>query len=145
LLNQSLSHDFLEQGWNKWGLFLQCLFSRGIILVLLVLLSYTSLRKCTFRIVTIWMGVGLGILFKLFFVWYGGKGIGLLVVLLMPHFLLYWMAYGMLYWELEKRRLRMNHNPLGIFLSIGVVITGILVESYVNPFLVRTYLNLFFK
>ena len=39
LLNQSLSLNFLEQGWNKKGLFLQCLFSRGIVLLLLVLLK----------------------------------------------------------------------------------------------------------
>ena len=145
ILNQSLSIAFLEQGIHGWGLFLQCLFSRGMVLVLLVLLSYTSMRKLSFRIVTISMGLGLGILCKLFFVWYGLKGVGLLLVLLMPHFLLYWMAYGMLYWELEKRRLRMTNNPLGIFLSIGVVITGILVESYVNPVLLKTYLKLFFK
>lgn len=144
LINQSLSINFLENEFHWWGLFLQCLFSRGILLVLLVLLSYTSMRKISFRIVTIWMGFGIGILMKLFFVWYGIKGIGLLFVLLMPHFLLYWMAYGMLYWELERRRLRIN-NPFGILFSIGVAITGIVVESYVNPFLLRTYLNLFFK
>lgn len=144
LLNQSLSLNFLEQGWNKRGLFLQCLFSRGIILLLLILLAYTSLRKCAFRIVTAWMGLGLGILCKLFFVWYGLKGLGLLVVSLLPHFFLYWMAYGMLYWEMEKRRLRVVNSPIGIIFSIGVVITGIIVESYVNPFLLRTYLKLFF-
>lgn len=144
LLNQSLSLNFLEQGWNKKGLFLQCLFSRGIVLLLLVLLAYTSLRKCAFRIVTVWVGLGLGSLCKLFFVWYGLKGIGLLVVSLLPHFLLYWMAYGMLYWEMEKRRMRVVNSPLGLVISIGVVITGILVESYVNPVLLRAYLKLFF-
>lgn len=144
LLNQSLSLSFLEQGWNKKGLFLQCLFSRGIVLLLLILLAYTSLRKCAFRIMTMWMGFGLGMLSKLFFCWYGIKGLGLLIVSLVPHFLLYWMAYGMLYWEMEKRRLRLVNSPIGIILSIGVVITGILVESYVNPILLRTYLKLFF-
>ena len=144
ILNQNLSLTFLEQGFYGRELFLQCLFSRGMVLVLLILLSYTSMRKLSFRIVTVWMGVGLGSLCKLFFLWYGLKGVGLLCILLMPHFLLYWMAYGMLYWELEKRRLRMTNNPVGIFLSTGVVIIGILVESYVNPFLLRAYLNLFF-
>lgn len=144
LMNQSLSRDFLEQGWNRSGLLLQCLFNRGIILFLLVLLAYTSLRKFAFRIVTVWIGLGLGCLCKLFFVWYGLKGIGLLAVSMLPHYLLYWMAYGMLYWEMEKRRLRVVNSPVGIVLSIGVVITGIIMESYVNPILLRTYLQLFF-
>lgn len=144
LLNQSLSIDFLEQGWNKGGLFLQCLISRGTVLLLLILLAYTSLRKCAFRIVTSWFGLGLGILCKLFFVWYGLKGLGLLLVSLFPHFLLYWMAYGMLYWEMEKRRLRVVNSPIGIILSIIVVITGMLMESYVNPLLLKTFLHIFF-
>lgn len=144
LLNQSLSLNFLEQGWNKNGLFLQCLFSRGILLLMLILLAYTSMRKWAFRIVTVWIGLGLGILCKLFFCWYGLKGLGLLIVSLLPHFLLYWMAYGMLYWEMEKKRLRVVNSPLGIIISILVVITGILVESYVNPIFLRAYLKLFF-
>jgi len=144
LMNQSLSLDFLEAGWNKSGLFLQCLLSRGIILLLLVLLAYTSLRKWAFRIVTVWIGFGLGILCKLFFVWYGLKGLGLLLVSMLPHFLLYWMAYGMLYWEMEKRRLRVVNSPIGIILSIIVVITGMLMESYVNPLLLKTFLHIFF-
>ena len=144
LINQSLSLEFLEQGWNKNGLFLQCLIGRGSVLLLLILLAYTSLRKSTFRIVTLWIGLGLGMLCKLFFVWYGFRGIGLLLVSLLPHYLLYWMAYGMLYWEMEKRRLRIVNSPVGIILSVGVVITGMLMESYVNPFLLRTYLKLFF-
>lgn len=144
LLSQSLTLGFLENGWNKNALFLQCLYSRGMLMLLLILLAYTSFRKSVFRIVTAWVGISFGILFKLFFAWYGMIGIGLLLVSMLPHFLLYWMAYGLLYWEMEKRRLRIVKSPVGILMSIGVVIIGILVESYVNPFLLSTYLKIFF-
>ena len=144
LLNQSLSITFLEQGWNRGALFFQCLYSRGIIMLLLILLAYTPLRKMTFGIVTVWAGISLGMLFKLFFCWYGIRGLGLLVVSFLPHFLFYWMAYGLLYWEMDRQRMRLTKSPVGIFIAIGVVIMGIVIESYVNPFLLRSYLKIFF-
>lgn len=144
LLNQSLSQTFLEQGWNKKVLFLQCLYSRGGIMLLLILLTYTSLRKLVFRIVTAWLGISFGILFKLFYCWYGIGGIGLLLVSVLPHFLLYWMAYGLLYWEMDRRRFRVINSPIGILMALGVVIIGIFIESYVNPFLVSAYIKIFF-
>lgn len=144
LLNQSLSLSFLEQGWNQKILFWQCLYSRGMVMLLLLFLAYTPLRKITFRIVTAWTGLSMGILLKLFFCWYGISGIGLLLVLLFPHFLFYWMAYGLLYWEMERRRWKTAKSPIGILASVGVVIMGIVVESYVNPFLLRSYLKIFF-
>ena len=144
LLNQSLSITFLEQGWNRGALFFQCLYSRGIIMLLLILLAYTPLRKMTFGIVTVWAGISLGMLFKLFFCWYGIRGLGLLVVSFLPHFLFYWMAYGLLYWEMDRQRMRLTKSPVGIFIAIGVVIMGMFLESYVNPFLVSGYIKLFF-
>lgn len=144
LFNKSLSLTILEQGWNKKALFLQCLYSRGMIMLLLILLAYTSLRKITFRIITAWMGFSFGMLFKLFFCWCGVSGIGLLMVSVLPQVLFYWMAYGLLYWEMDKRQMRIANSPVGLFLVIGVVIMGIWVESYVNPFLLRSYLKIFF-
>lgn len=144
LLNQSLSGAFLEEGWNRGALFLQCLYSRGMIMLLLILLSYTPLRKLTFRMVTVWVGISFGMLFKLFFCWYGVSGLGLLLVSILPHFLFYWMAYGLLYWEMDRQRLRLSKSPVGIFIAIGVVIIGIAIESYVNPFLLKAYLKIFF-
>lgn len=113
-------------------------------MLLLIFLAYTPLRKLAFRMVTAWIGLSFGILVKLFVCWYGISGFGLLVILILPHFLFYWMAYGLLYYEMDRQRLRTVKSPVGIFVSLGVVIMGILVESYVNPFLLRTYLKIFF-
>lgn len=144
LLNQSLSGAFLEEGWNQGALLLQCLYSRGMIMLLLILLAYTPLRKLTFRMVTTWVGISFGMLFKLFFCWYGVSGLGLLLVSILPHFLFYWMAYGLLYWEMDRQRIRLTKSPVGILIAMGVVIMGIAIESYVNPFLLRAYLKIFF-
>lgn len=143
LLSQALSAVFLEQGWNGKMLFLQCLYSRGILMLLLLFLAYTPFRKLAFRLVTAYLGVSFGILFKLFFCWYGIGGVGLLFVSVLPHFLFYWMAYGLLYWESDPLRSRTLKKPVGILIAIGVVIMGIVIESYVNPFLLRSYLKIF--
>ncbi len=143
VLSQALSAVFLEQGWNGKMLFLQCLYSRGILMLLLLFLAYTPFRKLTFRLVTAYLGVSFGILFKLFFCWYGMGGVGLLLVSMLPHFLFYWMAYGLLYWESDPGRCRTLKKPVGILIAIGVVIMGIVIESYVNPFLLRSYLKIF--
>lgn len=144
LMNQALSLNFLEYGWNKRELFLQCLWSRGIIIIVLFLLLNTSLRKWVFRIMVLWIGFVFGMLIKLFFVWYGIKGIGLLILAALPHYIFYWMACGLFYWEMEKSRISMRRNKVNIYLAIGVVIMGMFLESYVNPFLVSGYIKLFF-
>lgn len=69
---------------------------------------------------------------------------GLLLVATLPHYLFYFMAYGLLYWNFEKNRLRVRKSYFPILLSVIVVIMGILAESYVNPFLVGGYLKIFF-
>ncbi len=145
LMSQALAGSFLEEGWNRRELFVQCLWKRGSVLFLLMLLTCTTMRPWVCRALLIWMGFGCGILLKLFYLWYGLKGMGLMVVAALPHYLFYSMAYGLLYWNFEKNRLRMRKNYLPVLVSVIVVIMGICAESYVNPFLVGGYLKIFFK
>ncbi len=144
LMNQALTLAFLENGWNKWELFWQCLWRRGMFFILLLLLIHTGMRRWIFRVLIAWIGAVFGMLLKLFYLWYGIKGFGLLVVSLLPQYFFYWMAYGLIYWEMEKSRISMRKNKGNLYLAIGVVIMGIFIESYVNPFLVSGYIKLFF-
>ncbi len=144
LMNQALAGNFLEEGWNHKALFLQCLWKRGTVLFLIVLLTCTVMRVWVCRVMIIWLGFVVGMLLKLFYLWYGMKGMGLLLVSMLPHYLFYIMAYGLLYWNFEKNRMRMRKNYFPVVLAIAVVIMGIVLESYVNPFLVRGYLKIFF-
>ena len=144
LMNQALAGSFLEEGWNRKELFVQCLWRRGTVMFLLMLLTGTTMRLCVCCVLLIRMGMGCGVLLKLFYLWYGLKGMGLLIVAVFPHYLFYFMAYWLLYWNYEKNRLRARKNYLPVLVSVIVVITGICMESYVNPFLVREYLKIFF-
>lgn len=144
MMNPTLCQAFLEQGWNKGELFLQCLFCRGGMFVMILLFAYSSIRKWMFRLFTSAMGISFGIMLKLFYLWYGIKGIGLFLVATFPHFLFYWMAYGLLYWEVNKRNGWLERKRFSMILAFGVVIIGIWVESYVNPFLLSFFLKNFF-
>lgn len=144
LMNRVLAGDFLEEGWNRSALFVQCLLSRGPVFVLLVILMCTSMRTWIWRIVIVWSGFWLGVLSKMFYLWYGIKGVGLLLTALFPQFLFYFMAYGMLYQNLEKHRMSIRVQYVPVFVAVGVVIMGMVLESYVNPFLVNGYLKIFF-
>ena len=144
LMNQALAGSFLEEGWNRRELFMQCLWKRGTVLFLLMLLTCTTMRSWVCLALLVWMGFGSGVLLKLFYLWYGVKGMGLMFVAALPHYLFYFMAYGLLYWNFEKNRLRLRKNYLPVLVAVIVVIMGIISESYVNPFLVKGYLKIFF-
>lgn len=144
LMTKTLAGNFLEEGWNRRELFLQCLWRRASILFLILLLTATSMRVWVCRILLVWFGFICGILLKLFYLWYGLPGMGLLLVAALPHYLFYFMAYGLMYWNFEKNRLRVRKSYFPVLLSVIVVIMGIFSESYVNPFLVGGYLKIFF-
>lgn len=144
LMSQALAGTFLEEGWNRRELFMQCLWKRGVVLFLILLLTCTIMRVWVCRGIIVWMGAGLGVLLKLFYLWYGIKGMGLLAVATMPHYLFYFMAYGLLYRNFDRNRICMRKNYFPLLIALGVVIMGIISESYVNPFLVGGYLKIFF-
>lgn len=144
LMSQALASTFLEEGWNRRELFMQCLWRRGMVLLLIMLLTCTIMRLWVCRGIIVCIGVSFGILLKLFYLWYGIKGMGLLAVASMPHYLFYFIAYGLLYRSIEKNRICMRKNYFPLLIAVGVVIMGILSESYVNPFFVGGYLKIFF-
>jgi len=144
IMDQALGSAFLEDGWNKNELFMQCAWSKCVFFVMVGTLSYSPMRKWMFRGITIWIGIVFGILLKLFYLWYGMKGIGLCLISTFPQFIFYWMAYGLLYWEADRNRSFQKRNYVPLLLTAAVVIMGIVLESYVNPILVNGYIKIFF-
>ena len=144
LMSRALAGNFLEEGWNCRELFIRCLWKRSMVFILIMLLTCTSMRLWVCRAILLWTGFVVGILLKLFYLWYGIKGMGLIIAATLPHYMFYFMAYGLLYWNFERNRLRTRKKYLPVFVAIGVVIIGLILESYVNPFWVGGYLKIFF-
>ena len=144
LMDQTLSHSFLEEGWNKKELLLQCFLSRGLIFGVIMILAHTPVKNGMRLGVAIWIGFVFGVMLKLFYLWYGITGMGLCITALIPHFIFYWMAYGLICWEADRNRMYAKHSIAPILLAAVVVIMGIVLESYVNPNLLSTYIKIFF-
>ena len=144
IMNQTLGMVLLEGGWNKKELLLQCLWNRGTLFSGIIMLSYTNMRKVMHCCVIVCVGFLIGVLLKLFYLWFGIKGMGLFFTALFPQGVFYWMAYGLIYWENGRRYVGIKRNMLPLFLEILVVIIGIIFESYVNPILVNGYVKIFF-
>lgn len=127
-------------------------------MLLLLLLSATSLGSWAGGIYLAWQGFAAGFLMAVSVVSYGIKGILLFGTALFPQYFLYIPVYiACLYLAVFFRnRIRAKGVGSGIlhrregflFLAIcllflGVYITGILLESYVNPFLLKKILKIF--
>ena len=145
MLNRLIVTDILTNGWNRKELLIHCLINRMTVFGALFLFSNTTFRKLCFGLMTSVIGFTMGILMKPFYLWYGGSGLLLLIVSLMPQFLFYWMGYGLLYAGTRIQNRRGRHHLSKALPVFGVVIIGCIVESYVNPFLVLNYLKLFMK
>lgn len=144
LMDQALSRSLLENGWNRKALLIQCMVSRGLIMGVIMVLAHTSVRRGMRLGVAVWMGFVFGIMLKLFYLWYGIKGMGLCITALFPHFICYWMAYGLICREADRSRMYTKNRTGPLLLAIVVVIIGIVLESYVNPNLIYSYIKIFF-
>ena len=144
LMNQAIAGNLLAEGWNREALFVQCIWKRGAAMFLVLLLTCTIMRVWICRVLIIWFGFVFGVLLKLFYLWFGIKGMGLLLVSALPHYFFYIMAYALLYRVFENNRLRIKRNLMPVLVAVAVVIIGIVLESYVNPFWVNGYLKIFF-
>ena len=81
---------------------------------------------------------------------WGMTGVLGYLFMILPHYICYFYAYGgcfendysSQYGGGDEKR---NYGKVGRnLLIIGVVITGILLECYVNPFFIKLFANLFF-
>lgn len=145
MMTKLVATDILTKGWNRQELFIHCLIKRIKEFGVLFLFSFTVFKKTCFRMTTFMIGISLGILMKLFFLWYGINGMLLLFVALIPQYLFYWMGYGLIYWNERNGYVKQRYQFFRVIPILGVVIIGCFLESYVNPFLVLNYLKLFMK
>lgn len=145
---------------NEGVFFLYVLKKRLAVVWLAAILSTTFAGIVTTYLFVLWMGVCGGVVAAVSIMRYGIKGFLLLAGGMMPHFLCYIPAFLMLadwcfqictklyypvrdYTEIQDR----GRKRLGIlrnFLLLhGVVITGAILESYVNPYVMTELLKIF--
>lgn len=115
------------------------LFLAGIRLLpfgILTGLVLTRLRKVISFVFLVWTGFSWGILLTMAVFYMGLKGIAFCVAGILPQFLFYIPAYVIVLWYgMTYPQSRWNHQKT-VFV-IGMMLTGLILEAYVNPVLVK--------
>lgn len=132
------------QTLNQRSLFFYLLLHRGELLGLLILCGITKLRKVLYRIFCGTAGCFLGIITLSFCHSFRWKGICILIISLLPHWIIYGILFVFLYWIFIGRtetdsiaESKSSANiPQFVLYGIGVVallFVGIYLECFVNP------------
>ena len=131
---------------DKRALFFLCLGRRIRAFFLLLLLSFSSVNlfiNCLFFFIS---GYYVGSIVELLAIRYGMQGIGMYITMIFPQGIFYALGFGMLgCWCLNQENIQSNiknkrveklknirHKNV-LFLSFILIMTGIIIESYVNP------------
>lgn len=159
IISREVLYDIGSIQWDKRILWLKCLWKRAGIVVLFPLLSLTGIGLWTVRIYISWFPFSMGFLMEMLVLKYGLSGLLLFVVGVFPQYLFYIPAYIFLcqncflifrlkkiikYGEFPTNTRKISHYIRNLILILGVVIIGSAFESYVNPFLMKNFLKLFF-
>lgn len=126
-------------------------------ILLLVLLIVTEWGTIAAALFLAWQGFAAGFLMAVAIIGYGLKGILLIATAAFPHYFIYIAIYivyiylaDFLKGKIQFRSYRNGKNIKTIFLCLivgllilSVYITGVFLESYVNPYLLRQILKIF--
>ncbi len=138
-------------------LFYHVLKTRMPLLLFLLLLSMTGWGQTAGTVFLAWQGFAGGFLMTASVMAYGAKGILLILAAMLPQYLLYipiYLSYLSLasFWKTQvamadgPRAGRMREYLLFASLClcmVSVYLTGIFLESYTNPFLLKKILKIF--
>ena len=99
-------------------------------------LVLTRMRRIISFVFLAWTGFSLGILLTMAVFYMGLKGIVFCIAGIFPQFLFYIPAYAVVLWYgMTYHQSRWNHQKT-IFV-IGMMLTGLILEAYVNPVFVK--------
>lgn len=142
LLDSLMWKNLNQDSLDKLDLFLYIFGIRIKQVLWLVLGSVTPLYKMILWGTIGCFGAGLGVYFFAAMSEYGVKGILLILAVIFPQWLIYVLAFLWLFeWcqikAIGKKQFAIHLLKLGI--CILVTITGVLLESYVNPEIIKIF------
>ncbi len=99
-------------------------------------------KKVFVNLFLLWIGFLFGVLLANAIIWQGIAGIVICLVLLIPHMPFYAMGYYIILFQFY-RHTEQRWNVRKIIVCITIFLIGIVLEVYINPWLVKGILNLF--
>lgn len=133
-------NQFAETEIDVRGYMLYLLRLRVLPLLALSVLSFTKARRAAAVLFLFWTGLSGGILISSATAGLGIRGSLLCVTALFPQFILYIPAYLILLWYCYEAPRNQWNRQKTIFIILAVS-TGIILEAYVNPVLVKAFLS----
>ena len=158
ILNDYFVEKFQYTDINGENLLFYILGERVPLLLLLCLLAFTSLGVIAGNLLLGWQGFSVGFMLSASVAKYGLKGILLVLGGLFPQYVFYAPVYVLYCWLTVYMRRRLYRDRqeqgtdrkyiymAGLVASAGLMvlfITGIFLESYINPVILKKILNIF--
>lgn len=123
--------EISEWDMNRTGLFLYCLQKRLGITVLFVLLALSGAEMICLIVLAAGSGLAAGMILTVLSLRYGIRGSFFFLAALVPGYCM------LLEWCLHKKA------ASGVWISLAVIGIGCAVEGYVNPFILKAVMRLF--
>lgn len=149
LLDKDISKQVLSMNLSGNALFWYIFYERMLQVVIVVVMAttYLGVAFCMYKCVE--FGITAGIFCGIALIQYGFRGILFILAGCIPQYILYLpMFYGLLLWCEEtsiliykKKTSALKGRMLHLLLLVGGLLMGCLLESYLNPLLLRTFLN----
>lgn len=155
ILNDYFVEKFRYMDINTENLFFYILEERLPVLLLLLFLMFSTLGLALGILVLGWQGFSIGFMLSTGIAKYGMKGILLIFCGLLPQYLCYLLAYaGYFCFTLflrqrargeyfMERKYAYGMGALAALLLFLLFVTGIFLESYVNPIILKNILKFF--
>lgn len=151
LLDENTLRQLVSMNPDSSALFVFVLRRRGMEFLLLVILATTYLGTAACVFTTLWYGFSCGTFLAAGVLRYGVKGLFFVLAGLLPQYLLYGpMLYGLLLWCDKTCRMiyRKEKAPvlwermLSLIILLAALIGGCLLESFVNPSILKGFAKL---
>lgn len=160
VLNDYFIEKFKYIGISRENLFFYIIGERMPMVILLLILSFSSLGSVVGILNLGWFGLSFGFMLSASIAKYGVRGIVLIIGGMFPQYILYLMVYigycalnAFLGRKLHSviptgsiSRQQMRMYGIGLMLGIAlmlVFVTGIFLESYLNPIFLKKILKIF--
>ncbi len=134
-LNQYLSIDVIAEEYIAYILQI-----RVLPIAVFVVIGQTKLRKPSVICWLLWTGFSSGMLIVASIVQLGVKGVLLCLIGITPQFLFYILAYIVIMWYFYTYPVSTWNGGKTIFVVLTMAL-GILTEVYVNPILMKMFIN----
>lgn len=114
--------------------------TRLLPLACLFIAAQTKFKKVTVMSCILWTGFSSGMLIVASVLQLGAKGVLLCLIGITPHFVFYIMAYLVILWYLGNAPVSTWNRGKTVFVVLTMAL-GILTEVYVNPILMKLFVN----